>query len=116
MTVERESDSTTDATPTRITKWPSISSRKRATPPLGADATRFTLVELLVLMACAALAFVLISHDMWSLGICFLLTVVAFRTSLVDFTPVGGFATLLTVLFGSASIALLVLQSIWAGN
>jgi hypothetical protein len=45
------------------------------------------------------------------LGFCFLATVIACRTSVVDFTMLGGLAVFLTIVFGSVSIALLVFWS-----
>ena len=84
--------------------------RKHELPP-ATDATRFTLIELLLLTACAAITFALISRGLRWLGISFLLTVLAFRTSLVDFTPIGNWAVLLTILFGTISITLLILWS-----
>ena len=45
------------------------------------------------------------------LGIFFLLTVIAFRTAIFDFSIVGSLATLLTMVFGTVSIAILVLWS-----
>jgi hypothetical protein len=47
------------------------------------------------------------------LGLCFLLTVVCFRTSIIDFTVIGALSTLLTTFFGSLGVALLI---IWAAT
>lgn len=79
--------------------------------PPGPNAARFTLVELLLLMAFASVSFALMARGLVMLGFCFLATVICFRTSLVDFTPVGGTAVLLTIIFGTMSIGMLVLWS-----
>ena len=76
-------------------------------------ATRFTLLELLTLVTCSAVSFFFSTTGDLGLGACFLITVVAFRTALVDFTFVGGLANLLTILFGSLTVGFLV---IWAIN
>lgn len=87
--------------------------RRRPNPnPPTTDATRFTLFELLVLIGFASIAFAVISRGQHLLGTMILLTVIAFRTSIVDFTSLGGFAVLLTMIFGITSIALLVVWSI----
>jgi hypothetical protein len=57
------------------------------------------------------MTFAFISRGLIMLGFCFLATVIAFRTSVVDFTMLGGLAVFLTIVFGSASIALLVFWS-----
>lgn len=79
--------------------------------PPGTHATRFTLTELMALMFCSAITCVLIANGLITIGVLFLLTIVAFRTSLVDFTPIGSLAVLLTMLFGLLSIAAIVLWS-----
>jgi hypothetical protein len=72
---------------------------------------RFSLLELTALTSCAALAYVLAIQAGMLLGFCFVVTVVSFRTSIIDFTLIGGLATLLTILFGTLGVALLV---VWA--
>ena len=68
--------------------------------------------ELLGLTCFAAIAFAVISRGQYLLGTMILLTVIAFRTSIVDFTSLGSLAVLLTILFGVTSIALVVVWSI----
>ncbi len=79
--------------------------------PPGPNAARFTLVELLLLMGFASVSFALMSGGLVMLGLCFLATVICFRTSMVDFSPIGGAAVLLTIVFGTMSIGMLVLWS-----
>ena len=86
-----------------------MKSRRSHAP--STHATRFTLVELLILMVCAAITFTLISQGLRWLGASFLLTAIAFRTSLVDFTVVGHLSVLLTMIFGTISITLLIFWS-----
>ncbi len=85
--------------------------RPNSLPP-STGATRFTLFELLVLTGFAAIAFAVISRGQYLLGTMTLLTVIAFRTSIVDFTGLGSLAVFLTIIFGVTSIALLVVWSI----
>ena len=75
------------------------------------NASKFNLLELILLVSCSAIAFALVAHGLATLGVFFLLTAVAFRTAIVDFTLIGGLATFLTMIFGVLSIALLVLWS-----
>ena len=77
------------------------------------NATRFTLLELLALVTCSAVSLFFSTTGGIGLGACFLITVVAFRTALVDFTLLGGLATLLTMLFGLLTVGFMV---IWAIN
>ncbi len=79
--------------------------------PPGPNATRFSLIELLVLTSCSAITCTLISWGLVGLGISFLLTIISFRTSVVDFTSIGGISVLLTIIFGTITIAQLVLWS-----
>ena len=74
-------------------------------------AARFTLIELVLLMSMSAVACALIAKGVMMLGVCSFLTAIAFRTSIVDFSVIGSMAVLLTMLFGTVSIALLVLRS-----
>ncbi len=76
-------------------------------------ATRFTLLELLTLVTCSAVSCFFSTTGGLGLGACFLIMVVAFRTSIVDFTPLGGLATLATMLFGLLTVGVMV---IWAIN
>lgn len=76
-------------------------------------ATRFTLLELLMLVTCSAVSCFFSTTAGLGLGACFLITVVAFRTAIVDFTPLGGLATLATMLFGLLTVGFMV---IWAIN
>jgi|GEM_PF-6582022 len=62
-------------------------------------------------MACAAVTFALIRHGLKWLGASFLMTTIAFRTSLVDFTVIGHLSVWLTMIFGTISITLLILWS-----
>lgn len=80
-------------------------------PPRGPSASRFTLGELVLLISCAAMAFALAARGLGLLGLCFLATVISFRTSVVDFSKLGGLSVLLTIAFGTLSIALLVIWS-----
>ena len=84
---------------------------RNAPNPPGTHATRFTLTELMVLTFCTAITFAFIARGLPWIGILFLLTVIAFRTSMVDFTSVGSLAVLLTMIFGTLGIASLVLWS-----
>ena len=73
------------------------------------NATRFTLFELLLLTTCSAVSCFFSLKGGLGLGACFFLAAISFRTAIVDFTFVGGLATLLTMLFGLLTIVLLVL-------
>ena len=77
------------------------------------NASRFTLLELLALVTCSAVSFFFSTTGGLGLGACFFITVVAFRTSIVDFPLLGGLATLLTMLFGLLTLGFMV---IWAIN
>lgn len=75
------------------------------------NASKFNLFELILLISCAAVSFALAARGVRMLGVFFMLTVVAFRTAIFDFTLIGGVATLLTMFFGVLSIGMLVLWS-----
>lgn len=75
---------------------------------------KFTLNELVLLLTCCAITSSLMAQGVALLGFSFLATVIAFRTSVVDFSIVGDLAVLLTILFGSSSIWLLILWSLGA--
>ena len=76
-------------------------------------ATRFTLLELLTLVTCSAISFFFSTTAGLGLGACFLITVVTFRTAIVDFTMLGGLATLATMLFGLLTVGFMI---VWAIN
>ena len=78
---------------------------------VSVNAWKFNLLDLLILTAIAAVAFTLASQGMGTLGLFLLMTVIAFRTAIFDFSLVGHLATLLTMIFGSVSLAILVLWS-----
>lgn len=84
-------------------RWPS--------PTVSINAWKFNLYELLALTSCAAAAFALATWGLVWLGVFLVLTVIAFRTALFDFSIVGDLATFLTMVFGTVSIAMLVLWS-----
>ena len=68
--------------------------------------------ELILLTVVIAIASVAISYGApIMLAVCGVVTVVAFRTSVFDFTAIGNLAVLATMLFGLLSIAFLVLWS-----
>ena len=71
-------------------------------------AVRFSLVELVVFMFFAAIAFTLASQGVALLGATLFLTVLAFRTSCVDFSVIGAVSVLGTVVFGTFTLAMLV--------
>ncbi len=75
-------------------------------------ATRFTLFELWLLITCSAVACFFSTREGLGVGASFLITVVAFRTAVVDFTLVGGLATLLTMFFGMITLVSMVIWSI----
>ena len=87
---------------------------KRFTDPLpkGPTASRFTLIELVWLITCAAIACMLVARQLYLLSTSFMITIIAFRTSIVDFSLLGGIAVLATMLFGATSIGLLILWSV----
>ena len=70
------------------------------------------MAELLLVIACAATTFTFIANDLPWLGLSIFVTVVALRTSLVDFTLVGSFATFTTMVFGFFSICRLIIWSV----
>jgi hypothetical protein len=74
--------------------WPSETT-------IDVHATRFTLFELLVLLTCAGFGSLFSITGSPALGCFFLLTVVCFRTPIVDLSVVGGLATGLTMLLVS---------------
>lgn len=84
-----------------------VSEEQRRTPA----AARFSLIELVMLLSLSAITCALIAKGVVMLGFCFLVTAVAFRTSIVDFSMIGSMAVLFTMFFGTVSIALLVLWS-----
>lgn len=85
--------------------------RRWSTPTVSINAWKFNLFELLALISCAAAAFALASWGLAWLGVFFVLTIIAFRTALFDFSIIGDLATFLTMVFGTVSIAMLVLWS-----
>jgi hypothetical protein len=70
--------------------------------------TRFTLFELLVLLTCAGFGCRFSTTGSPALGLFFLLTIICFRTAIVDFSFVGGLATGLTMFSGLTAIALML--------
>ena len=72
---------------------------------------RFSLLELFLLMTFSSLCLAMITQGAPALAICLLITCVSFRTSVIDFTMIGECSVLLTVVFGMASIALLVIRT-----
>lgn len=76
-----------------------------------ASASRFNLIELLLLTTCVSITCALSARGAVVLGASFLITVIAFRFAMFDFTRLGEVATLMAVVFGTVSIALLVLWS-----
>lgn len=78
-------------------------------------AAQYSLIELVLLMFFASIACALASNGVAALGIAFLLTAVAFRTSCVDFSIIGQVAVPCTVLFGTITLVLLVIYSTGLG-
>ena len=90
----------------------SMNRRSFPYPFVSVNAWKFNLFELLVLVSCAAGSLALAIRGLGLLGVFSLLTVIAFRTAIFDFTIVGHLATFLTMVFGTVSITMLVLWSI----
>lgn len=77
----------------------------------GPSARRFSLNELVLLVTFSAIAFAFAANGVAMLGIFFLLTIIAFRTSIVDYSIVGDLAALLTMVFGTCCIGLFIFWS-----
>jgi hypothetical protein len=77
--------------------------------PITLSWGRWTLQELIVLIAVAALSSYLASIGAAALAACVTATAVAARTAAVDFSPVGGVACGLTMLFGVPMLFLALL-------
>ncbi len=73
---------------------------KKVQPHPSLSATRWTLVEMFVLVAVAAIALAFACEGATGLAVCFFAAAVCFRTSTVDFSLAGDVACGLVLIFG----------------